>query len=420
MREFLTVLAYTFRENIRKKTFIVSTIIVLILTTAIMIIPCMITNASKSSTPNNNDRQNNSALTQNFYVIDNMNVFNKSITPLKQTFSGYNFEIKPSSDVDSLISRVKKEDNTFLLVLDEKIGTPTFTYYVNKYGTGPNPDKLEPILKNLYASSLLKSAGVDISLATKILSIPSVTVNELGKGYIKSMILSMLIIFVLFFAIYFFGYGIAMSVASEKTSRVMETLITSTRPSRIIFGKTVAMGLLGLFQLALMLLTAVITYRLFFPKDFKLFGQSLDFSAFTPLVIIMIVIYFVLGYFLYAILNAVAGASVSKAEDVNTAIMPVSMISLIAFYISYFPTTIPNTGKITVITSMIPFTSPFSMPSRLLMANVSPLELFASIALLIATIVLLSWMSVKIYSVAILHYGKRLRLGDYIKMTKNK
>ena len=79
----------------------------------------------------------------------------------------------------------------------------------------------------------------------------------------------MLIMFILFFAIYYFGYGIAMSVASEKTSRVMETLVTSTKPSNIILGKTVAMGVLGLMQLVVILSAAVISYGPLFSEKFQ-------------------------------------------------------------------------------------------------------------------------------------------------------
>jgi ABC-2 type transport system permease protein len=244
-------------------------------------------------------------------------------------------------------------------------------------------------------------------------------VNELGQGYVKSKISSLIVIFVLFFAIYYFGYGIAVSVAAEKTSRVMETLVTSTKPSNIILGKTAAMGLLGLAQLALILFTAAITYRLFFPKNFSVFGQSIDFSAFTPLVLTMILLYFLLGYLLYAMMNAVAGASISKSEDVNTAIAPINMIALASFYAAYFPATMPNAGKIATITSVIPFTAPFSMPGRLLMGNVPALELAGSVALLIATISFLAWISIKIYSAAILHYGNRLKISDLMKMAKN-
>lgn len=420
MREFLTVLAYTFSENIRKKTFIVSTIITLILAVAMMIIPGLITNSAESGPPDTIDQKPHSTASQNFYVVDTINILKNDTGFLNKTFPAYKFKMKTSSDVSSLIDRIKADENTFLLVLGEREGKPTFDYYFKSFGAGPDPNILEQKLKDKYASNLLDSAGVDASIAAKVTSIPGVSLNELGKGSFKSMISSMLIMFILFFAIYYFGYGVAMSVASEKTSRVMETLITSTRPSRIIMGKTVAMGLLGLSQMVLILSVAVITYKLFFPKNFKIFGQSIDFSAFSPLVIVMIMLYFVLGYFLYAMLYAVAGASVSKAEDINTSIMPISMLSILAFYIAYFSSTMPNSGNITTITSIIPLTSPFSMPGRLLMANVSSLELTASITLLIVTIVLFSWVSIKIYSAAILNYGNRLKFSDFIKMTKSK
>ncbi len=426
MRGFWTVLKYTLHENIRKKTFVISTIIMLILTIAVMIIPGLISKSTGSGTSDTSgnssstSQQAQSPATRYFYIVDSLNVLDKDITPLKEAFTDCNIELKTTTDVSSLMDRVKNEDNIFLLVLNGTNDKPVFEYYVKKYGIGPEPDKLGGLLKNIYVSSLLRSAGADTSLTSRILSAPGVNVNELGKGYVKSIVSSMLIMFILFFAIYYFGYGIAMSVASEKTSRVMETLVTSTKPSNIILGKTVAMGLLGLMQLGLILSTAIVTYGLFFPKDFKLFGQSLDFGAFTPLAIIMIVVYFILGYLLYAMFNAVAGASVSKAEDVNSAIMPVSMISLMAFYFSYFPITIPNSDRIATITSIVPLTSPFSMPSRLLMTNVPPLELVISIVLLIATIALFSWVSIKIYSAAILNYGNRLKLSDYIRITKSK
>jgi len=420
MREFLTVLSYTFRENIRKTSFIASTIIVLILTMAIMIVPGMIKNGTISNSVNGMDAKQKAATVQNFYIIDNVDLLKQDVSLLESTFENYRFELKTDAEKEALMKQVKEEENKYLLVLSDQSGMLNMDYFINKYGSGPEPDTLQALVNSLYDSKLLALAGVDEVTTEKILPTPGITVNELGQGYVKSKLSSMIITFVLFFAIYYFGYGIAVSVASEKTSRVMETLVTSTKPSNIIFGKTAAMGLLGLLQLTLILLTATITYKLFFPKDFTMFGQSIDFSAFTPLAMIMILIYFILGYLLYAMMNAVAGASVSSSEDVNTAIMPITMISLISFYAAYLPATLPNAGKIAALTSIIPFTSPFSMPGRLLLGNVSTAELAGSIVLLIATILLFSWVSVKIYSAAILHYGNRLKISDLIKMVKSK
>lgn len=419
MREFLTVLSYTFRENIRKKTFIVSTIIILVITMAVMIIPGVYTNATKNNAANGKDDPKKPVVAQNFYIIDNADLLKNDVSLFKSTFKDYKFEVKPDLEKESLMKQVKEKENVYLLVLSEQSGTLNLDYFVKKYGSGPEPDALQALTNGLYDSKLLGIAGVDKATTDKLLTSPVIKINELGQGYVKSLLSSIIIIFILFFAIYYFGYGIAISVASEKASRVMETLVTSTKPSNIIFGKTAAMGLLGLLQMSSILLTAAITYKLFFPKNFEIFGQSIDFSAFTPLALSMILIYFVLGYLLYAMMNAVAGASVSSSSDVNTAIMPITMISLISFYAAYFPITMPNGGKIMAITSIIPFSSPFSMPSRLLLGTVSTADLALSLGLLIATILIFSWVSVRIYSAAILHYGNRLKIKDFIRMVKN-
>jgi len=232
------------------------------------------------------------------------------------------------------------------------------------------------------------------------------------NSYISGIVISML----LFFSIYYYGYGVAMSVASEKTSRVMELLVTSTKPSKIILGKSAAMGLLGLIQLFMVVLTGTLTYKLTFPENFAIAGQVLDFSSFTPFSLSMIFIYFILGYSLYAMMNAVAGATVSKAEDVNSALMPISMISMLGFYLGYFSLAVPN-STIAIVSSIIPFSTPFSMPSRILATDVPIWQIAASIFSLVITIVFIAWSSIKIYSSAILHYGKRLKFKDLVKMS---
>lgn len=416
MREFLAVLSFTFRENVRKKSFIVSTIIVLILVMAIMIIPGKIQNGVK--TANDRDDNQEGAAVQHFYIIDNADLLTQDLSPFTSAFTGYKFELKTEAEKEALLKLVKADENKYLLVLNQS-GLLEMEYFVKNYGSGPQPEALQALVNSIYDAKVLRSAGVDEATTGKLLSAPAIEVNELGQGYVKSKISSLIIIFVLFFAIYYFGYGIAVSVAAEKTSRVMETLVTSTKPSNIIVGKTAAMGLLGLAQMALILLTAAVTYKLFFPQNFSILGQSLDFSAFTPLALSMILLYFLLGFLLYAMMNAVAGASVSKSEDVNAAIMPINMIALASFYAAYFPATLPDAGKIATLTSIIPFTAPFSMPGRLLMGTASVLELAGSVALLMATILLLAWISVKIYSAAILHYGNRLKISDLIKMARN-
>ena len=419
MKGFFTVLGYTFKENSRKKTFIISTAITLILTILVISIPAIIKNFDKND---KNKTEQGSTLAENkgiVFVIDSKGIIKGNLNKLDTVFPEYKFKSETAGNINSLKANVKKEENNALLIFDEKNGVPTFDYIVKQSGSGLDPSQLSQFIKKIFVTDLLKKANVSDNVSQMLQSDISYKVNELGKGKASSYFASMVISMLLFFVIYFYGYGVAMSVASEKTSRVMELLVTSTKPSIIILGKSAAMGLLGLVQLFMVVCTGILTYKLTFPENFKIGGQLLDLSSFTPFSGVMIVFYFILGYSLFAMMNAVAGATVSKAEDVNSALTPISFISIAGFYMGYFSLSLPK-GTVAIVSSIIPFSAPFSMPSRILATEVPAWQITASVFSLIITIIFIAWVSIKIYSSAILHYGKRLRLKDLLRMSTKK
>ena len=243
----------------------------------------------------------------------------------------------------------------------------------------------------------------------------SVGLKELQGNNINDYIVSIIIVTLIFLAIYFYSYGVSISIASEKTLRVMEILLTSTKPSAIILGKSVAMGLLGLGQFLSVTLAGFLTYITVFPKDYIIGKEFLDLSGLNPFTIIMLFLYFLLGYSVYAMINAVAGATVSKAEDISAALIPLSIITLIAYYVSIGVLAQPN-GVYAKVISIIPFSSPLAMPCRLMMSEVASVEIIVSILLLVLSICVLSCLSVKIYSNAVLHYGKRMNIREMVKL----
>ncbi|MGH4123573.1 MAG: ABC transporter permease [Clostridium sp.] len=419
MKEFLTVLGYTFKENSRKKSFIISTIITLILTILIISMPAII-KSFDSNGKNKTEQGANIDKTKKgiVFVVDSKGILKGDLNKLGTVFSEYEFKSEPAGNIDTLKNKVKEEKNNALLILDTKNDVPIFDYSVKQSGSGLEAEGISRVIKSIFVSDLLRTSNVSDNISQIVQSDVSFNVNELGKGKMNSSISSIVISMLLFFAIYFYGYGVAMSVASEKTSRVMELLVTSTKPSIIILGKSAAMGILGLLQLFMVVFTGALTYKLTFPENFTIAGQALNFSSFTPFSLVMIVVYFILGYSLYAMMNAVAGATVSKAEDVNSSLMPISMISMVAFYMGYFSILVPN-GSLSMVSSIIPFSAPFSMPSRILATEVPAWQIVASLFSLAITIVFIAWISIKIYSSAVLHYGKRLKIKDLVKMSNS-
>ncbi len=424
MKEFLEVFRYTFRENLRKKAFIISTVIMLIIVIGAMVIPAVISSGTQPSGTSNVPEPGSAVGTGGsgtgkdiVYLVDKSGLFTDKLDQLQAQLPGYDIKIH-TEDTGDLKDRIKSGGGIYLIVASIVNDLPSFEYYTNQYGEGPSPETISGAFRNVYSTALLKQANVPDDIINKTLGHINVNVNELGKsklgGYISSIFMDIL----LFFAVYFYGYGVSMSVASEKTSRVMELLVTSVKPSRIILGKTAGMGVLGLLQLAVIILAGGLTYSLVFPENFAIGGIGLDFSSFTPLSIAMMIVYFILGYTLYALMNAVVGATVSKAEDINSAMMPMSFIAIIAFYFSYGTFMVPDSTAAR-IASMIPFTSPFSVPSRMMATRVPFWEIGLSLLILVASIIIIGTISIKLYSFAVLHYGDRLKLGKLLQISRN-
>ena len=197
----------------------------------------------------------------------------------------------------------------------------------------------------------------------------------------------------------------------------METLVTSTSPRTIVLGKTIGIGIVGLLQVILFVAIALICAKTLL--DPELVNAVLDMSKITPYLGIVTIIYFILGYFTYALLYALTGSTVSKPEDIQSANGPVAILAVIGFYLSYF-TMMNPTSDLNVFASMLPISSPFCMPFRVMMGIASTTDVVISIAILVVTIFVIAKIAIKIYSNAILNYGTRLNIKDMIKMYKEK
>jgi ABC-2 type transport system permease protein len=202
------------------------------------------------------------------------------------------------------------------------------------------------------------------------------------------------------------GNMIASEVTQEKSSRIMEILITSVSPLAQMFGKIIGMFILGLMQIGLF--TIVMIGNLMLPHNGVLLKDiNLDMSKVIDWGVVGNgLLLFGLGYFLYATLYAAVGSIVSRMEDLGQAIMPVTMLTLVAFYIAIFSVSTPN-SLLVKITSFIPFFTPTSMLLRLGVGEVAWWEFGISLIILLASVFVFGWLAAKIYRTGVLMYGKR-------------
>lgn len=416
MRDIFTVFRFTLRDGVRKKAFIITTIVVLVLIVAACAVPGIL-GTGKDTQPGPSEpgevKQDTTC-----YVIDADNAVPGGMEALTAAFPDVAFKAGTPDQLPAYKEEAKADQSVAVVEVAPAAtaGTlPTLRYYAHSFMDGFPISDVAAVLKTTYVSRVLGDAGISADMTQLALSDMTYQMELVGKMDLSGYILGIVLTMIIFFAVYYYGYGVAMSVATEKTSRVMETLVVSAKPSRILLGKCLGMGVLGLFQLTLFLAVGALGFTFLIPEGFTIAGMPLALSAFTLPSALLVLLYFILGYALYAVLNSVCGATVSRTEDLNAAMMPTVLVSLISFYAAYIVMFVPNDAIKRVVT-YIPFTSPFIMPFRLLNETVPATDILISVALLLVGIVLIAWASIRIYTASVLHYGQRLRLKDLFSL----
>ena len=406
MKDLLVVMKFTMKDMIKRKSFIISTIIFLIM----IVVGFNIPNILKSI--------NGEDTSDKLVIVDEGNIFEGSLESLKNVDTGYEIEIS-NAKYEEIKEKINNDEIESAIIVEKTNNNVKIRYIVKNTTMMTNvPDDIISMMNSLYSNLQISKLGLTES------QLQSITPNfdyeleqteeEKANG---NVFVIMLLSIVLFYAIYFCAYQVSSSITTEKTSKIIETLVTSTSPKTIVLGKTIGIGVVGLLQLILLVGTALISAKAFL--DPELINSILDISAITPYLGIITVIYFILGYLAYALLYALTGSTVSKPEDIQSANGPVAMLAVIGFYLSYF-TMMNPTSSLNVFASIFPISSPFCMPFRIMMGLASTTDVLISIAVLIITILIIAKVTIKIYSNAILNYGTKMGIKDIMKMYKEK
>jgi ABC-2 type transport system permease protein len=219
------------------------------------------------------------------------------------------------------------------------------------------------------------------------------------------------LLFVIYISVLMYSNMIASEVASEKTSRIMEILISSVPPIQQMFAKILGIALLSITQIGLLL---TVGYSQLKRNISGAMGDFLGFEEIPLSTFIYAVIFVLLGYLLYATLAALLGSLVSRIEDVQQMVMPMTTLVIIGFMISMVGLGDPTTQFIKV-TSFIPFFSPMIMFLRVGLVTVPFWQIALSIGILVGTIIFLGVFGAKVYKGGVLMYGKSSSFKDIRK-----
>ncbi len=211
-------------------------------------------------------------------------------------------------------------------------------------------------------------------------------------------------VLLLYGQLFAYGYWVAAGVVEEKSSRVVEVLLATLRPSHLLRGKILGIGLLGLLQLLLIGLVALFASNAV---------GSLEFPSGAIATIGVVLVWFVLGFFFYAGLFAVAGSIVTRQEDLQTTMTPLTILIIASFIIGLSATGDPD-STLAVVASLLPFSSPLVMPTRIVLGDAAPWEVVASLAISVVSTAALIPIATKIYSRALLRPG-RVRIRQVLR-----
>ena len=404
MKDLFIVTKFTMKDMLQRKSFIITTIIFLIMIVVGFNIPNFMKMLNKDSDVNKIE------------IIDSGNVFEGTLESLKDLDTGYEIQIL-NEDYEKIKEKIENEEIDSAIIVEKQDENIKIKYIVKSATMMSGvPENIISTLNTLYTNIQINKLGLteeQLKSITPNFEFALEQTDEEASGNVYAM---MLLSLVLFYAIYFCAYQVSSSITTEKTSKIIETLVTSTSPKTIVLGKTLGIGIVGLLQMILLVGTALISAKTFLEPG--ILDLIIDVSKITPYLGIITIIYFIFGYFEYALLYALTGSTVSKPEDIQSANGPVAILSIIGFYLSYF-TMMNPASELNIFASMLPISSPFCMPFRVMMGLAKPTDVIISIVILLITGIIIAKIAIKIYSNAILNYGTKMSFNDIVKMYKD-
>jgi ABC-2 type transport system permease protein len=428
-REYLT--------RVRKRSFLILTFLGPILMAAIYIIPIMLAlNASNEK--------------MRVAVVDESRWFEDRFVDNKE----HTFVLMPGQPIDSVKEMVKSGVfDMALYVPRTQLNIPSNAVV---YSIRQVPMEVETYISNVMEKEIedqkLMANGVDPEIVSAVKTNVNLQIMRMDeKGNEKEtftevqFFLGMILALLVYMFIMFFGGQVMQGVSEEKTSRIIEVIISSVKPFQLMMGKIIGVSLVALTQFVLWILLTGVLYIGFSAylglsnpgmlssgtvmaqeitsndimsnesvQNILQIVHSIDFGT----IIATFLIFFILGYLLYATLYAAIGSLVDNNTDAQQFTLPVTVPLIVAIISSFYIVNNPD-SSLSVWLSMIPFTSPISMMVRIPF-GVPIWQIAVSVVLLAATFVLMTWIAAKIYRTGILMYGKKLSYKEIFKWLKYK
>ncbi|MCM3238112.1 ABC transporter permease [Heyndrickxia oleronia] len=409
MNKFGIMLGHAYVSKLKSKSFIITSIIMLI---GVLILGNM--NRIIDLFSGGDSKEKIVVLDQTDSVFQSfqkqLQVTNKDIELIKESKSEAELQKAVNAgDYDGLITISMDQSN----LPEATYKAPTLT---NTELSSQLSQALQAVKSDMAASQLDLTAD-KLALLNSPIVFKEVSLENNAKSseeLAQARGLVYILLFVIYFSVIFYASSVGMEVATEKASRVMEILISSASPTQQMFAKIIGAALLGITQMAVLLLVAYFTIKQNLSELKGGFFEVFGFSDIKVSTIVYAIVFFLLGYLLYATLAAFLGSLVSRIEDAQQMMLPMTFLIMIGFFIAMSGLNNPSAGFVTV-TSYIPFFTPMLMFLRVGMLDLPMWVGLSGVAVLIVSIIIMASIGARIYRGGVLMYGKSNSLKNVKK-----
>lgn len=445
MRKFLAVVKHEYRKIVVKWTFLLGTVMFPILMLCFALVPALIFSIKGEPTrivvidpsekvitrlKSNLTKEKIAEKTEQAAKSADLDITRSQDERMKQSakqvaagfvFVEYNAEGKSPDQIRSeLNAKAVADEIDAYLIIPENYGDgdAKYEYLSRKAGDFVSGEILADALTDAVHSQRLADVNIDeatLKSANRPINIVSKSIDESGREKNSEMlwIASFVIGLLIYITLTIYGQIIMGAVVEEKETRIAEILFSSARPFELMLGKLVGVGLAGLTQMGIWLLSILILLGfLAIQTDISPIAKGLP--HISPLMVGYFLIYFLLGYFLYASFFALIASMVTTVQEGGQFSLPVTMTMLASFYCSFAVIRDPN-SSFSFWVSIAPFFAPITMPVRIL-AETPPLwQIGLSVLINLLGIALMVWLASRVYRVGMLMYGKRATIPEVWK-----
>jgi ABC-2 type transport system permease protein len=329
---------------------------------------------------------------------------------------GRSFRVVREVDERNAVSRVEAGSLDAVLIANRlPSGQLAFVFHA---GEGLGEDRLQQISVGVFGVAVLDYSANNPLSGFRLPSVDLLRAASPGGGsqpisgaeYAGRRIVGIVFVVLIFITLVIYGMWVAAGVVAEKTSRVMELMISAASPRQLVVGKVAGIGAAGLTQMLGILVPAIAAIAIEDPLAAAVLGPgpsvAPSMAGLSVALVAAFLVYFALGFVLYALIYAAAGSLVSRAEDLQMLALPLSLIAIVGYLQAVLALTGGTAGFVR-FASYVPFWSPFVMLTRLAVGRVEAWEVALSLGLLVVAIGLIFVVAVRVYAAGVLLYGQR-------------